>query len=54
MYLGSCPVGRLPFVGALVRDKMLAAQPIPDDIKAAWRKLAAVQIGDKTAKLTMP
>ncbi len=54
MYLGSCPVGRLPFLGGLVRDKLLAAQPIPDDIKAAWQKLASIQIGDKTAKLTMP
>src|SRR6185436_11970934 len=39
MYFGSCPVQNLPFVSNYVRTKALAAQPIPDDIKAAWAKL---------------
>ena len=54
MYLGSCPVDRLPIVGGLVRNALVGAQPIPEDIRTAWRKLASIQIGDKTAKLTMP
>ncbi len=54
LYLGSCPVQRLPFLSGYVRDKFLAAQPIPDDIKAAWPKLANVAIEGNTLKLTMP
>lgn len=54
MYLGSCPVQRLPFLSSYVREKVIAAQPIPDDIKTAWKKLAGVAIEGSTLKLTMP
>lgn len=54
MYLGSCPVQRLPFVGGLVRDKVLAAQSIPEDVVAAWKKLANVTVEGNAVKLTMP
>jgi hypothetical protein len=54
LYLGSCPVQRLPFLSTYVRDKFLAGQPIPDDIKASWPKLTDVAIEGKTLKLTMP
>jgi hypothetical protein len=54
LYLGSCPVQRIPFLNAYVRDKFLSAQPIPDDIKTAWSKLTNAVIEGNTLKLTMP
>jgi hypothetical protein len=54
MYLGSCPVQRIPLVAGMVRDQFLKAQPIPDDLKEAWQKLAAVSVQGNTLKLTMP
>jgi hypothetical protein len=54
MYLGSCPVQRVPFLSSFVRGKFLDAQPIPEDIKSAWPKLAAVTIEGNAVKLTMP
>lgn len=54
LYLGSCPVQRLPFVAGFVRNAFLASQPIPDDLKAAWAKLASVSIEGNAVKLTMP
>ena len=54
LYFGACPVQRLPFLSGYVRNKFLAAQPIPDDIKAAWAKLSSVAIDGATLKLTMP
>jgi hypothetical protein len=54
MYLGSCPVQRLPFLASYVRDKFVSAQPIPEDIAMAWRKLANASVEGNTLKLTMP
>jgi hypothetical protein len=54
MYFGSCPVQNLPFISNYVRNKAIASQPIPDDIKAAWAKLANVSIEGNALKLTMP
>lgn len=54
LYFGSCPVQQLPLLGGFVRKRLLAAQPIPDDIKAAWGKLAKVSIEGNVLKLTMP
>jgi hypothetical protein len=53
-YVGSCPLQRFPFLVNYVRDKIVAAQEIPEDIKTAWAKLAAVSIEGNTLKLTMP
>lgn len=52
--LGSCPVQRLPFVSAYVREKILSAITVPEDIKTSWGRLANVAIEDRTLKLTMP
>ena len=54
LYLGSCPVQRLPFVAGYVRNKFVASQPIPEDIKTSWMKLANVAIEGDSLKLTMP
>lgn len=54
MYLGSCPVNRVPYLSGLVRERVLKAYPLPEDIKQAWGKLANATIDGKTVKLTMP
>jgi hypothetical protein len=54
LYVGSCPVERLPFLAGYVRGQFLAAQAIPEDLAAAWPKLANVAIEGKTLTLTMP
>lgn len=54
LYLGACPVHRLPFVSGFVQSKFLAAQSIPEDIAAAWPKLTAVAVEGSNLKLTMP
>lgn len=53
MYLGSCPVQRLPFLSAYLRDKVLSSQKIPEDIAASWAKLASVSIEGNTLNLSM-
>lgn len=54
MYLGSCPVDRLPLVAGYVREMILAEFPMPADMKAAWAKLTDVKVEGNTVKLTMP
>jgi hypothetical protein len=54
LYVGACPVQRLPFLAGYVRSKVLAAQPIPEDIATAWRKLASVSVDGNALKLAMP
>jgi len=54
LYVGSCPVERLPFLAGYVRSQFISAQPIPEDLAAAWPKLANVAIEGKTLTLTMP
>jgi hypothetical protein len=54
IYFGSCPVHRLPFLSTFVRNKAIASQPVPEDIKASWAKLTNVAIEGNTLKLTMP
>ncbi|HUR58678.1 MAG TPA: hypothetical protein VM029_13280 [Opitutaceae bacterium] len=53
LYLGSCPLHRLPFVSDFVYKKVLGEQAIPEDVKAAWHKLASVTIEDNALKLSM-
>lgn len=54
IYLGSCPVQRLPFVSSYIRAKVLQSQKVPEDIAASWAKLANVAIEGNELKLTMP
>jgi hypothetical protein len=54
IYFGSCPVERLPFLSNYVRNKALALQTLPEDIKTSWAKLTNVAIEGNALKLTMP
>lgn len=51
---GSCPLDRLPVVKNLVYNKFIRAQPVPDDIAAAWPKLVGVHVEGSELKLVMP
>jgi hypothetical protein len=53
IYFGSCPVQKLPFVAGYIRQKLTSSQKIPDDIAAAWAKLANVSIEGNTLNLAM-
>jgi hypothetical protein len=54
LWLGSLPAQRVPFVGNFVAQKTIAALPVPDDIAAAWPKVADVAVEGGALKLTMP
>ncbi len=53
VYLGSCPVQRIPFLSSLIRQKLTHSQKVPDDIAAAWTKLTNVSIEGNTLDLTV-
>jgi hypothetical protein len=53
-YVGSLPLERLPYVARHAREYFLNSQPIPDDVKASWAKLANVTVEGNSLKLTMP
>lgn len=54
LYLGSCPVQRVPFLNGFVAGKFLTSQPVPEDIAAAWAKVTSVAVDGSVLKLTMP
>jgi len=54
MYLGSCPLQRIPLLASTLRQKIRSEYPMPDDMKASWAKLTEVTIEGNTLKLTMP
>ena len=54
IYVGGCPVQRLLFFRDWILSKLLFAQPVPDDIAAAWSKLSDVTIDGSTLRLKMP
>jgi hypothetical protein len=52
-YVGSLLVDRLPGVADFVTKKIMAAQTIPPDLAAAWKKLADVNFDAKTKALVL-
>jgi hypothetical protein len=51
IYVGSCPVHRIPFLSGYVREKLLVPPQLPEDIAAAWPKLTAVTVEGNTLTL---
>ncbi len=51
---GGCPLVRLPILKDYIVRKFLFAMPVPEDIAAAWPKLADVTIEGSTLRLKMP
>ncbi len=54
VYLGSCPLQRLPLVKNYLMNRFFAAASIPDELSAAWRKLENVRVEGSAVHLTMP
>jgi hypothetical protein len=54
LYVGSCPIHKLPGVAAFVFDRVIAYDKVPEDIAAAWKKLTLVSIEGNSLTLTMP
>jgi hypothetical protein len=52
MWVGSCPVHRLPFFGAPLMAKIIAAQAWPETIVTAWSKLSDVKVSESSLSLT--
>jgi len=54
VYVGSCPLQRLPLATGWVMNKILSAQHVPPELAAAWGRLADVALEPTALKLTMP
>jgi hypothetical protein len=54
MYLGSCPVQRVPILSGYVRQRIMESHPIPEDIATAWQRLTNVAVEGKALRLSMP
>jgi hypothetical protein len=53
-YVGGCPMQRLLFVKDWALAKLLFAQPVPDDLAAAWSKLVDVSVDSTGLQLKGP
>lgn len=53
IYVGSCPVERLPFVSSYVRNKFIDSDALPESIRTSLAKVSDIAIEGKTLKLTM-
>ena len=53
LYVGSCPVQRLPYVADFLREKFMAAQAVPEDLAAAWAKATDVTVEGNSLNVTM-
>jgi hypothetical protein len=52
LYIGSCPLGRLPAVRDFVVKKIFQKSELPDDVVAAWKNVADATIEGSTLRLT--
>lgn len=53
MWVGALHTDRLPFVRAWARENFLT-QPLPEDLQAAWKKVAKITVGNGSLQLTVP
>jgi hypothetical protein len=53
-YLGSFPLHKVPGLERFTLGKVLARMQIPEDIRAAWKKLANVTIEGNSLNLSKP
>ena len=54
LYLGSLPTHTVPHMTSLIMERVLAAQELPEDLKATWKKLNLVVVEDNTLRLVLP
>jgi hypothetical protein len=51
LYLGSCPLHKLPATSAPVVARVLASQKVSDEIRTMWAKVTSISIGDGRLKI---
>ena len=54
LFVGSCPIHKLPGVAVFVFDRVFANNKVPEDIAVAWKKLTRVSIEGSSLAMTMP
>lgn len=54
IYLGSCPLGALPFITGLVRSRLGTLDVIPEDLRANWLRLADANVDGGLLRLRLP
>ena len=54
LYLGSLPVHMVPNLTPFIMERILAAQALPEDLKATWKKLKLVAVEDTSLHLVLP
>jgi hypothetical protein len=54
IYLGSCPVQRLPMVPAYVMKKLAAAEHVPTELATIWHRASDITVEEKLVKVTTP
>lgn len=54
LYLGSCPLQRIPVLGSLVAAGLVSGTSIPDDLRAAWARARQVTIEGNALRIVMP
>lgn len=53
LYLGSCPLQRLPIVAGLVMNKFVEGANVPEELAAAWRNASEVKVEGTNLHVTM-
>lgn len=53
MYVGSCPVHRLPAVEGVVMKKFVSGAGLPDDVRQAWSAVTDVKVDGSTLQVTL-
>lgn len=53
MYVGSCPVQRLPFAKNFVMKKFMSGASVPEDFASAWSKVQEAKLEGSTLQLTL-
>lgn len=54
VFVGSCPVDRLPVAEGYFMKKIMEAKALPEGAVAAWHQLSDVAVDGSTLRLTMP
>jgi hypothetical protein len=52
VYLGSCPLHKLPPAGSMLVNALVGAQKVPDDVRAAWAKVSEADVDGAVVKVT--
>ncbi len=54
MYLGSCPLGSIPFVAGAIRSRLATLEVVPGELRANWARLVEASIEGRLLRLRLP